>query len=105
MTTKKKMSDAEKFLTGIADELTLARLIMATRQGEEMSQVEFAKLLGVSKQYVCDIEHGRRFISPKMAATFAEKLGYSPRQFVRLCLQDLINREGLKLTINVEEAA
>lgn len=105
MTTKKKMSDAKEFLTDIAGVLTLSRLISATRQGEDLSQVEFAKLLGVSKQYVCDIEHGRRFISPKMAAKFAKKLGYSPRQFVRLCLQDLVNREGLKLIVNVEEAA
>ena len=70
-----------------------------------MSQIDFSKLLGISRQYLCDIEHSRRFISPKTAASFAKKLGYSPQQFVRLCLQDLVNRDGLKLRIDVEDAA
>ncbi|CAN5273451.1 hypothetical protein BH10PSE19_BH10PSE19_17090 [soil metagenome] len=104
MTTKKK-SDAMKFLEKLAGELTLAGLLMAIRQGEEMSQVEFAKLLGISRQYLCDIEHKRRTISPHAAAMFAKILGYSPQQFVRLCLQDLVNRDGLKLKIDVRDAA
>lgn len=104
MATKKK-SEAKKFLEEMAGELTLPSLLIAIRQGEEMSQIEFAKLLGVSRQYLCDIEHNRRTISPKAAAEFAKKLGYSPQQFVRLCLQDLVNRDGLKLKIDVQDAA
>ena len=104
MTTKKK-SDAMKYLEKLAGKLTLPSLLTSIRQGEEMSQVEFAQVLGVSRQYLCDIEHSRRSISPKAAATFAKKLGYSPQQFVRLCLQDLVNRDGLKLKIDVEDAA
>ena len=105
MTTKKSTSEATRFLTKLAGELTLANLLTSIRHGEEMSQVEFAKLLKVSQQYLCDVEHGRRYVSPKAAAQFAKKLGYSPHQFVRLCLQDLVNREGLKLKIGVEDAA
>lgn len=105
MATKKKMSDASQFLTKLAGELTLANLLISIRQGEEMSQVEFAKLLKISRQYMCDIENGRRYVSPKAAAGFAKKLGYSPHQFVRLCLQDLVNRDGLKLRITVDDAA
>ena len=104
MTTKKK-SEAVRFLEKLAGELTLSNLLTAIRQGEELSQAEFAKLLGVSRQYLCDIEHDRRSISPKVAAAFAKKLGYSPQQFVRLCLQDLVNRDGLKLKIDVQDAA
>jgi len=104
MTTKKK-SEATKFLEKIAGELTLSSLLTAIRQSEEISQVEFAKLLGVSRQYLCDIEHDRRAISPKAAAAFAKKLRYSPQQFVRLCLQDLVNRDGLKLKIDVQDVA
>lgn len=84
---------------------TLGDYLLAIRQGEELTQVEFAKLLGVSRQNLCDIEHGRRFVSPKMAAEFANKLGYSSKQFVRLCLQDLLNREGLYLSVDIQDAA
>lgn len=41
-------------------------------------------------------------ISPKIAEEFAKKLGYSTQQFVRLCLQDMINRDGIDLLVNVE---
>jgi transcriptional regulator with XRE-family HTH domain len=84
---------------------TLGDHLLAIRQGEEMTQAAFAKQLGVSRLYLCDIEHNRRFVSPKAAADFAEKLGYSSKQFVRLCLQCMLNREGLALLVDIENAA
>jgi transcriptional regulator with XRE-family HTH domain len=84
---------------------TLGDYILSIRQGEDMSQVDFSKLLGISRHNLCDIEHNRRYISPKMAAQFAIKLGYSEKQFVRLCLQDMLNREGLSLIVDIEIAA
>jgi transcriptional regulator with XRE-family HTH domain len=84
---------------------TLGDYLLAIRQGEELSQVAFAKQLGISRQNLCDIEHNRRSISPKMAAQFADKLGYSNKQFVRLCLQDLLNRDGLCLSVDIQDAA
>lgn len=84
---------------------TLGDYILSIRQGEEATQVEFAKLLGISRHNLCDIEHNRRFISPKMAAQFASKLGYSEKQFIRLCLQDMLNREGFDLLVDVQNAA
>jgi transcriptional regulator with XRE-family HTH domain len=79
--------------------------LLAIRQGDGVSQVEFAKLLGVSRQNLCDIEHNRRFVSPKMAVGFARKLGYSPRHFIRLCLQDLLNRDGIDLLVDIRKVA
>lgn len=103
MRTKKK-SDAMKFLEGLVGELTLGGLIEAMRQAEETSQVEFAKKLGISKQHLCDIEKGRKFVSPERAAKFARILGHSERSFVALALQDIVNQGGLKLKVNVEAA-
>lgn len=106
MSIKKKTSEALQFLdTLTGHKLTLSNLLLAIRQGEGMSQTEFSQLLGVSRQYICDLEHGRRFLSPKAAAEYAKKLGYSPQQFVRLCLQDLLDRDGLNLTVDVRKVA
>ncbi len=69
-----------------------------------MSQTGFAELLGISKQYLCDIEKGRKFVSPKVAAHYADNLGYSKKQFIRLCLQDMVNRDGFKFIISLEAA-
>ncbi len=101
----KKTKESLDFLEKIAGKLTLGSLLLAIREGEEMSQVNFAQLLGISKQYLCDLEHGRRFASPKAAAKYATILRYSARQFVRLCLQDMVNRDGLNLVIDVDDAA
>jgi DNA-binding XRE family transcriptional regulator len=99
----KKTLDYINTLTG--DKLTLGGLLLALRQADEISQVNFAKKLEISRQNLCDIEHHRRFVSPKMAAAYAEKLGYSRKQFVRLCLQDLLDRDQLCMTVDIEEAA
>jgi len=31
-----------------------------------------------------------------------EKLGYSQEQFIRLALQDMLDREGLKVTVEIK---
>jgi hypothetical protein len=47
---------------------------------------------------------GWRFLSPKAAADYAENLGYSDMQFIRLCLQDMVNRDGIQLLVDVKAA-
>jgi len=101
----KKSKEARDLLEKLAGKkLTLGSLLLAIRQGEESTQIEFAQKLNISKQYLCDIEHGRRFVSPKAAALFAKKLGYSAHQFVRLCLQDIIDRDRIQLIVSVKAA-
>ena len=105
MKTKTRSLEAKKKLEKLAGKkLCLGGLLLAIRQGEEMSQVQFAKKLGISKQYLCDIENVRRFISPKAAYVFAKKLGYSSEQFVRLCLQEMMDRDEMNFTISVKVA-
>ena len=95
MITKNSEESIHYLENMMSEKLTLGSFILAIRQGEELSQVEFAKVLGVSRQILCDIEHGRRIISPKKAAEYAALLGYSKKQFIRLCLQDLLFRSLL----------
>ena len=108
MTIKPKKRRNDETLTILeamsGEKLTLGNVLSSIRQGEALSQLEFAAALGVSKQYLCDIERGRRLVSPKKAVEYAKKLGYSISQFVRLCLQDMMNRDGIHLKIEVKEA-
>jgi transcriptional regulator with XRE-family HTH domain len=96
--TKNTLEKIEK-LTGA--KLTLGKLLWAIRQSEELSQVDFAHRLKITKQHLCDIEHGRKSISPKLAADYAERLGYSKEQFIRLALQDLIDRDGFSFKVEL----
>ena len=60
-------TNARKYLEKLVGRLTLGKAIRSIRLGEEESQVEFAKRLGVSKQYLCDLEHDRKIVSARKA--------------------------------------
>ena len=103
MRTKK--SETMKFLEEVAGRpLTLGGVLESIRVGEEMSQASFSKKLGISPSHLCDIEKGRKVVSPERAARFARVLRRSPEQFVRLSLQELVDDAGLKMKINVDAA-
>lgn len=111
MSTKKKKKrtgnvEAKKFLEGLVGALTFAKLIEAERLSEELTMAQFAKKLGISASHLNDIEKGRKVVSAERAAAFARKLGFSEAQYVRLALQDELNRVGLnKYQIAIKEAA
>ena len=95
----------DEFLIGIVGKLTFAKLLRATRIGDDLSQPEFALKLGISKQHLCDIEKGRKIVSPARAWAWAKKLGYLPKQWAELALQDMLEKDGLKgITVRLEVA-
>ncbi len=84
--------------------ITLGKLLEAIRLGEELTQPQFAKKLGISKSHLNDIEKGRKSISPERAAKFAVILKYSPTRFVALSLQAMIDQAGLKMHVELRAA-
>jgi transcriptional regulator with XRE-family HTH domain len=84
--------------------LTFGAAVEGLRVGEELSQAAFARKLGVSRQYLCDVEKGRRPVSPGQAARFAAAFGHPPNVLVRLAIQDAVRACGLKLKVTVEAA-
>ncbi len=104
MGTKTK-NKTMKYLEEIAGRpLTLGGLLESIRLGEEKSQAAFARNLRVSPSHLCDIEKGRKVVSPERAARFAGILGRSPEQFVRLSLQERVDEAGLKMKVDVAAA-
>ena len=104
MPTRKK-SDTMRFLEQLTGRpLTLGGLLQSIRVGEEMSQAAFAKQLRISPSHLCDIEKGRKVVSPERAVRFAAILGRPKQQFVRLALQGLVDETGLKMKVDVAAA-
>jgi len=104
-TKRKTGREAAKYLEALmGGPLTLGAALSGLRKADEQSLAEFAKLLGVSRSHLCDIEQGRRSVSPERAARFAKALDQSEPQFVRLALQDQIRCAGLRLTVEVKAA-
>ena len=95
--------NASEFLNELINEKeTLGGMMKSIRECEEMTQTEFALILGVKPQYLSDIENNRRNISTKSACQYAEKLGYLAEDFVRLALQDEANRSLGKNGLHVD---
>ncbi len=109
MTTRKAKGrgrrEASKVLENLmGGPLTLGAALSGLREADGRSLAELAKLLGVSRAHLCDIEQGRRAVSLERAARFAHALGQNEAQFVRLALQDQIRGAGLRLTVEVKAA-
>ena len=99
MNTKSK---TKRLLEGISGgPLTIGELLWSIREGEELSMVDFAEKLGISRSQLNDIEKGRKPVSPQRAAEYADILGYSEQQFIRLALQDLLNRNALDYELDI----
>ena len=106
MTTKGvRRSSARKFIEELRGEpLSLAALLASIREGEGWSQARMGEMLGVSRAHICDIEKGRRLVALDRAVRWANTLGYSERQFVRLAIQDQLRSAGIKMKVDVHAA-
>jgi len=103
MTTNSNDQSARDFLNELLEEpLTLGNALWSIRECDELSQAAMAKKLGISSANLCDIEKGRKLVSPDRAARWAKLLGYHEGQFIRLSLQDHLRASGLNYVVQVE---
>jgi len=102
---KRKSSEAMKLLAKLSGgPLTLGRAIESVRKSEELTQLDCAKKLRVSKSHLCDVEKGRKSVSPERAAKWAKILGYPESVFVQLAIQAELDAAGLKYRVEIEAA-
>lgn len=90
-----------KELEKIFGKLTFAKLLKTHRLGEEQTQVELAKALGISKQSLNDLESGRKIPSIKRALLIAKKIQILPELAVQIVLQDQVDKEKLSLKVAI----
>ena len=99
MSTKQKygMKDLEKKY----GPLTFGEALESYRLGEEISQADMAKRIGISAQSLCDIEKGRRIPTPKRAVRIAQVIGEPEMFWIKLALQDSLRKENLKFDVSL----
>jgi len=96
--------EALELVDSLCGPVSFGDLISTFRMCDEMSQAEFAQMLGVSESYVSDVENGDKMVSPQTAAAWAATIGYPATVFVERALQDQLDRAGLKMKVHVEGA-
>ena|SRR5258708_39432259 len=103
MSTKKHYTVAD--LEKEYGPLTFGNSLEAYRLGEEMTQKQFAKKLGITAQSLCDLEKGRRIPSVERAAKIAKRLNESAESWIGLALSDMVRNANLDLKVEVKKAS
>ena len=105
MTTKPKKLYGTRDLERRLGERTVAEFMRSWRLVHEVTQAEFARKLGISRANLCDIEMGRKGISPQRAADIAKRIGYSENVLIEMAIEEQLAAAGLKFSVVVKPAA
>ena len=83
--------------------ISFGKLLVSYRLGENMTQVEMAELLEISKQSLCDLEKGRTLPTIARTTHIAKKLKVLPESFIRVVIEDLLRRENLNFEVELRK--
>lgn len=97
--------EVKSILEKISGPFTFATYLLGVRTTLDMSQVEMAKKLGITKAALCELEKGRTFVSPATAVRYAKKLGFSVTVALEACFQDQLRKAKIKKRVRIEEIA
>ena len=90
---------------GIWDTMTFGGLVHSLRISDEISQVDLAKQIGVSKQFLSDVEHNRKDVGISFAKKIAEALDYSIEPLIELLIRDQLRRQHLNYIVDLKKVA
>ena len=99
------MLDALDMTRDVWDAMTLGGLIRSLRMSDEISQVDLAKKLHVSKQFLSDVEHDRKEVGISFAKKVSDTLGYSIEPLIELLIRDQLRRQDLNYTVVLKKAS
>lgn len=85
--------------------MTVALFIKAFREADGISQTEYAKKLKISRANLCDIEKGRKLISPQRASKIAKILKVPESTLLKLSIQDSLRQARLNYQIQLTKAS
>lgn len=106
MSTKMKDTlDAFEATKDIWRKMTFGSLIRSLRTSDEISQVELAKKIGVSKQFLSDVEHNRKEVGISFAKKISTALGYSIEPLIELLIRDQLRRQRLNYIVEIKKAS
>ncbi len=100
----------KKRLFGIKDlekkfgPMTVGLFLRALREADDLSQVQFARKIGLSRANLCDIEKGRKQITPDRAAKIAARVGVPEAVLVQLAIQDSLRSAQLHYLVTLSAA-
>lgn len=105
ITKKDGKIEARAFMKKLLGPISFGQMIRSWRIGHELSLVQMADILGISKQDLCNIEKGRKLVSVERAVSFAKAVDMSEKVFAVYALQDQLRKVGIKGEITIRDVA
>ena len=105
MSIEKRKSYGLKDLEKRLGKLTVGEFLSTWRTAEEMTLRAFGKLVGLSVANLCDIEKGRKGVSPEKAEQIAKAIGVPPALLIRLSIEESLQAAGLHYKVEIKPAA
>lgn len=105
MTIKNKSLNALKATKDIWKQMTFGGLVRSLRLSDDVSQVELAKKIGVSKQFLSDVEHNRKEVGIEFAKKVADALRYSVEPLIELLIRDQLRKQHLDYIVELKHAS
>lgn len=99
------IKEARQVFEKIHGPFTFANFMVGSRTTLNLTQVEMAKKLGISKAALCEIEKGRTLVSPEAAVRYAKKAGFSETVALEACFQDQLRKAKIKKRVKIENVA
>ena len=99
------IKEADKVLIKMDGPFSFATYMLGIRTTLDLTQVEMAKKLGISKAALCEIEKGRTLVSPTAAVKYAKKAGFSVTLALEACFQDQLRKASIKKRVRSAAAA
>jgi transcriptional regulator with XRE-family HTH domain len=105
MSTDRRKAFGSKDLERRLGKLSVGELLRTWRTSEETSLKDFGKRIGMSVANLCDIEKGRKGVSPGKAERIAKAIGVPSVLLVRLAIEESLKAAGLRYKVELKPAA
>ncbi|KTC94915.1 helix-turn-helix transcriptional regulator [Legionella feeleii] len=89
----------------IWENMTFGGLVHSLRISDEITQVDLAKKIGVSKQFLSDVEHNRKDVGISFAKKIADALEYSIEPLIELLIRDQLRKQHLNYIVELKKAS
>jgi DNA-binding XRE family transcriptional regulator len=98
------IKEAHQVFKKVNGPFSFATFMLGIRTTLDLSQVEMAKKVGISKAALCEIEKGRTHVSPQAAVRYAKRAGFSETVALEACFQDQLRKAKIKKRVRIEAA-
>jgi DNA-binding XRE family transcriptional regulator len=99
------IKEANRVFEKVNGPFTFATYMLGIRTTLDLTQVQMAKKLGISKAALCEIEKGRTHVSAQSAVRYAKRAGFSEMVALEACFQDQLKKAKIKKRVRIEDGA